>query len=192
MYTNAIVLKSEVVYKNKLGQSIKVIKENGLTIFRSIDGEIIRDLRKPIGEYNYQTLEEISNDNKLMSIARKCYSNENIRKAVKVLGCFIIAYVIAKVQVVSTVAFAYEDLAVFEEFTTVNRFIDMVISVIRTLSVGICALITANAGLSLLTDETTDGKSHVKKVVNKILWALFLIFAGTALASFFAKKLMGI
>jgi hypothetical protein len=73
----------------------------------------------------------------------------------------------------------------------VTRFINVVISMIRTLTVSVCGLIAARSGLVLLTEDNSDGPREAKKSFQKILWALFMVFAATAIASLLARRLLG-
>lgn len=76
------------------------------------------------------------------------------------------------------------------ELREVNRFINIVIMMIRLVVVAICGLIAANAGAKVAAEEDTEGPKEAKKAFQKIIWALFLTFAGTAIATLIAKKVL--
>jgi hypothetical protein len=75
------------------------------------------------------------------------------------------------------------------EIQQVQKFISVVITMIRGLAISISGLIAANAGLKLLTEENTDGPREAKKTFQKILWALFMVFVATGIATYFAMRL---
>lgn len=87
MMNNVTTIKSESNYKNKLGQNIKVIKENGKTVFRSVNGEVIRDLTKPevntpeqeMAISEMYELEVTNNDIKVKSIIKRFLKNPVIK-----------------------------------------------------------------------------------------------------------------
>ena len=189
---NVIFVKQEYTYTSKLGES-HVIKINNEVVYRELNGEVIKDIRdRIVDETKTYDLNEIKEDKKTMNFARKIYKNKRIRKLIMVFGTLVLTYIVYSFIPFGT-AFAAvvdESIATSSEMEQVRTFIGFIINIIRVISAVICSLIVANAGLKILTDENTDGVREAKKTANKILWALFLIFVGTSIASLIARKLL--
>lgn len=189
---NVIFVKQEYTYTSKLGES-HVIKINNEVVYRELNGEVIKDIRdRIVDETKTYDLNEIKEDKKTMNFARKIYKNKRIRKLIMVFGTLVLTYIVYSFIPFGT-AFAAvvdESITTSSEMEQVRTFIDFIINIIRVIGAVICSLIVANAGLKILTDENTDGVREAKKTANKILWALFLIFVGTSIASLIARKLL--
>lgn len=189
---NVIFAKQEYTYISKLGES-HVIKINNEVVYREINGVVIKDIRDRVtDETKVYSFDEIKEDKKTMSFARKLYKNKRIRKLIMVFGTLVLTYIAYSFIPFGT-AFAAvvdESIAASAEIEQVRTFIGFIINIIRVIAGVICSLIAANAGLKILTDENTDGVREAKKTANKILWALFLIFVGTSIANLITRKLL--
>lgn len=180
--------KTEQFYNNSLGFN-HVIKFNDKVVYRKINDEIIKDIRtkeqikNDFQEFSIE-FKELNNESKIKTFSKKLYHNKKIKKLIKMFGTFVLIYSSFTMPV-----FANE-LAAMAEIEQVKNFINFVISMIRVLAGIICSLIAANSGLKMLTDENVDTTRECKKLVNKVLWSLFLIFVGTSLANMIAGKLL--
>jgi hypothetical protein len=115
-------------------------------------------------------------------------------KNIKRIGVIILSIIILLIRTKTIYAeMTSNELQVMSnspEFGEVNKFISIVIFTIRLVVVSICGLIAANAGIKVATEENADGSKEGKKAFEKIVWALFLVFAGTAIASILAKRVL--
>ena len=131
------------------------------------------------------------NNQKLSSILKRV---ENILQNRNLKRITILIVICAIILTTNSVAYAADkDVEAFvgsAEFQSVQEFIRYIIVAIRSLVTAICGMIAANSGLKLVTEDNLDGAREAKKSFQKILWALFLVFAGTALASLLAKRLL--
>lgn len=198
---NVVFIKQENTYFTKTGKKVHVIKINGMTVYRTLDGEVIKDIRNSVKDETAITmdnvcLEEIKKDNKLMDFAKKIYKNKKIRKIIITIGTLIIMYAIyssspgiAITAMASTIETAGE-ISAWKEIQEVNNFLNFVINLIRVLVVSACGLIAANTGIKISTDENVEGQKEAKKAANKILWALFLVFVGTSIAKVIGERLI--
>lgn len=133
----------------------------------------------------------IKNNEKFSIILKK---TENILQNRNLKRITILIVICAVILTTNSIAYAVDkDVEAFiasEEFHSVQEFIRYIIVAIRSLVTAICGMIAANSGLKLVTEDNLDGAREAKKSFQKIIWALFLVFAGTALASLLAKKLL--
>lgn len=197
--SNVVFAKQDGTYYTKTGRKVHFIKINGETVYRSLDGEVIKDIRDSVKDETtiHMTFEEINKDNTLMTIAKKLYKNKKIGKLVITLGTFILIYSIYSALpgvAIPTMAATLEtasEMQTWSEIQQVRDFLSFVINIIRLLVVAICALIAANTGLKVATDENVEGQKEAKKAAGKILWALFLVFVGTEIANIIGHKLIG-
>lgn len=189
---NIVFVKQDFYYESKLGRT-HVIKINNEVVFRELNGEIIKDIRNKVKDETItENFNNIKQDKKLMDIAKKVYSNKRVRRLVVIFGTLMLTYAAYSILPIASVSAAVleESITASAEYYQVKAFIDYIILIIRVLAGVICSLIIANAGLKTLTDENTDGVKEAKKVANKVLWALFLIFAGTSVAGLITKQLL--
>lgn len=197
---NVVFLKQENTYYTKTGRKVHTIKINGQTVFRELDGEVIRDIRDQVKDETAvsidMTFDEIKKDNKLMETAKKLYQNKKIRKLIVTIGSLIIVYAFYSSlpgPAIPVMAATLEDPAAintWNEIAEVKSFLNFVINLIRVLVVCVCGLIAANTGMKVATDENVEGQKEAKKAANKILWALFLVFVGTSIAKIIGEKLI--
>lgn len=70
------------------------------------------------------------------------------------------------------------------------RFVHYIINIMRGLIASLCGLNVASSALNIALEERCNVQLESKKVFQKIMWALFLAFAGTGIAELIAKKIL--
>ncbi len=183
LFENKFVVELNNVIRKQHNTKFKYEIDNILN--NRLSGKnVINDIKKIFNETEKKDI------NYFLKKVYLLLSNRNLKKIT------IIMIMCSIVLCSNTVAYAAEsgqDIQVFmqaDEFNQVQMFIRYLIMTIRGLVVSVCGLIAANSGLKLVTDDNLDGAREAKKSFQKIIWALFLAFAGTGIASLLARKLL--
>lgn len=220
-------LKQEMIYYDKNGRKIKILKKdhNGYqrTFFKSIDGRVVLDL-------NAKTVVSVLTSNNTREIVQeaqservfkkyfnkilKCSKDPKVKKIIHLLNILAVVLLInmsiKNILLNETtnrfikhliVNYSGETVACFngtesmpaasvKPYNDTITFIHFIINIMRGLVAAACALIMANTGLKIVTEENCDGQRETKKSLQKIFWALFLVFVGTGIAEFIGKRIL--